>query len=159
MNRLYLTFGSRKYLLNLTKNLDYDQLEYISKSGESQFGIFSRELLAENTRPIEFRILEEFSQRSSDAQLIGLYYFSGEDKEAQIAQKNLSLHKAEFSRDGISGGIWMQETKDLHRYVLLLQFADAASFQNFNKSDLLKSVSADFYSNFKVIYRKGFDQD
>ncbi|MFT8470651.1 MAG: hypothetical protein ABF661_06915 [Oenococcus sp.] len=160
MDKLYLTFGSKDYLLGLADRSNVSDIQFISKPGQSQFGIISREILVPNARPIELDIEQEYAKPIKGPELIGLFYFIGEDKQAEIAKKTLEIHRDELRRLGAHGSaIWAKEHKYLHRNVLLVQLDDAAAYEHFSHSKIMQGIAADFYSSFNVLYADGFDQD
>ncbi|MDN6967524.1 hypothetical protein FCS83_02895 [Oenococcus sp. UCMA 17063] len=159
MNKLYLTLGSKDYLLKLSDKNEETNLQLISKPGQSQFGILSQELLKGSSEAIQLNVKSEITSISQDAQLIAFYYFVGEDKQAEIAEKTLTLNRNKLSQYGASGVVWLQENKNLHRYVLKAEFEDAISYQHFTNSQLLMSLITNFYSSFNVLYTKGLDED
>ncbi|MDN6899908.1 hypothetical protein DLJ48_00170 [Oenococcus sicerae] len=159
MDKLYLTLGSKNYLLKLADQIDDRDVQLVSKPGQSQFGIISKKKLAKSINPIEFDLESQINGPDSHAQLVAFYYFVGEDKQADIAKKTLLFNQNSLTESGISGAAWLREHKDLRRYVFKAEFEDAASYQHFNHSKIMASLTANFYSSFNVIYAKGFDED
>ncbi|MDV7714598.1 hypothetical protein [Oenococcus oeni] len=159
MNKLYLTLGSKDYLLKLSDQNEENNLQLISKPGQSQFGILSQELLKGSSESIELNVKHIITDTRQDTRLIAFYYFVGEDKQAEIAEKTLTLNQNKLSQYGASGVVWLQESKDLHRYVLKTEFNDAISYQHFTSSQLLMKLISNFYSSFNVLYTKGLDED
>lgn len=76
-----------------------------------------------------------------------------------LPKKTLLFNQNSLTESGISGAAWLREHKDLRRYVFKAEFEDAASYQHFNHSKIMASLTANFYSSFNVIYAKGFDED
>ncbi len=155
MKKIFLTFGPKKYIISLAKKNKQEGLEFISQPNQSEYGILSKAQLLSTKYPVKFQIIDEVLSEEASPKLIVLYYFVGNEKASEIVQKSLNLNKEKLKEFSIYRAIWMQEIKDLKRYVLLLSFEDNNGYQSFINSNFMLPIKTNFYSNFQLIYESG----